>query len=54
MQRETSGRAFHVAVALMAMLFVSALIVRTSVAAFSDTTDNVKHVHRGRCDHHRR
>jgi hypothetical protein len=34
------SRSFHLAIGLLSLLFVSALVVRTSSSVFSDTTDN--------------
>ena len=36
----TRSRRFHLIIALISFLFVSFLVVRTSVSAFSDTTTN--------------
>lgn len=40
MSERSRSRRFHLLVGLMSLLFVSALVVRTSEAVFSDTTDS--------------
>jgi hypothetical protein len=40
MSSTTRNRSFHLAIGLLSLLFVSALVVRTSSSVFTDTTDN--------------